>query len=329
MTDTGQTTRVLIIDADNVRRGMLACSLPATRYVLEFANNDEKGLDLLGRVRPGVVILGWSSRSDLCQRIRSLPGGRSCAVLLMDERFRDQSVGRGEMEAAGADDFLPFPFELERLDTAIAQLRRRPAHPTRDSAPTGAPFADHAARGATATDVAAPESDWAAFRARVDEIHANLDSATYYQLLEVPQTVSPGAVKQAFFDRSIEFHPDRFLQLEDQELRDRIYEVFKRMSEAFKVLSSPQARSQYDGNLAGPTREVRYLERDEPPSDSQDPSDDARTPSGKKFLRHAILAEAEGNLRSARMYLSMAVQCEPDNESLQARLDVVTGRLGI
>ena len=45
---------VLIIDSDNVRRGMLACSLPTTRYVLRFAKTAEVGLDLLARSAPSL-----------------------------------------------------------------------------------------------------------------------------------------------------------------------------------------------------------------------------------------------------------------------------------
>ena len=327
MTGDAGTTSVLIIDTDNVRRGMLACSLPANRYSLEFANNEEKGLDLLGRIQPEVVVVGWNSPSDLCQRIRSLPAGRSCTLILMDERFRDEAVARGAAEAAGADAFLPFPFELELLEDrlrnhvetkeasltpatlpAMMEAPERPVEPRRD-------------RG--------DEDGWDAFRGRVDAIHGQLDSTSYYRLLEVPETAGTGAIKQAFFARSIEFHPDRFMRLSDEELRARIYDIFKRMSEAFKVLINPEARRNYDANLSGPAPEVRYVERAHRPLAVEDPTADARTPAGKKFLHHAVLAEVEGKLRSARMYLSMALQCEPDNEELHVRLEQVTRRLGI
>ena len=56
MTSTGKPLRVLIIDSDTVRRGMLACTLPASRYSLEFARSAEKGLDLLASLQPDVVI---------------------------------------------------------------------------------------------------------------------------------------------------------------------------------------------------------------------------------------------------------------------------------
>jgi hypothetical protein len=241
----------------------------------------------------------------------------------MDERFRDEAVGHSAAESAGADAFLPFPFELELLEDKLQN------HVDSSTAPSVAPptlpamIEPKPAEPAREDD---GEDGWNAFRARVDGMHRELERTNYYRLLEVPETASTSAIKQAFFDRSIEFHPDRFMRLPDEELRARIYDIFKRMSEAFKVLINPEARSHYDSNLA---REVRYIEREHRPLAVEDPTEDARTPAGKKFLHHAVLAEVEGKLKSARMYLSMALQCEPDNEELHARLEEVTRRLGI
>jgi len=328
-----RTTSVLIIDSDNVRRGMLACSLPASHYSLEFANSPEKGLDLVVRVEPQVVIIGWSGPSDLCQRIRSLQAGHSCTLVLMDERFRDESVGQSEVEASGADAFLPFPFEVDLLERhLLATPNRKPPGPVPDPMPGVAqqlPPLGHQAAPASRPPADDQRLAWQEFRERVQRIHDQLEQATYYELLQVSEGAGAGAIKQAFFDRSIEYHPDRFIRLEDEDLKAQIYEIFKRMSEAFKVLASPEARSRYDTNLAGPGRETRFLDRDRGPlSPKEDPTADARTPAGKKYLHYALLAETEGKLRSARMYLSMALQYEPENDALHNRLEQVTRRFG-
>ena len=315
----GPTTRVLIIDSDNVRRGMLACTLPPDRYSLEFASIAGKGLDVLLRIEPDVVIL---EAGDLCQRIRSLPTARSCTLILIDERFHDEATGRSEAEAAGADSFLPFPFEMDLFERRLGHIDHRPRATGEGSPPTDA--AEACPRQPTGPTPPLEQS-WRRFEEQVDLVHRHLEVSDYYELLKVDVNAGALKIKQAYFDRSIEYHPDRFMRLDDQDLREKIYQIFKRMSEAFKVLVNPEARRNYDVSLSGPSRQTRYVDRGQ--SGADDPLKDAHTPAGKKHLNYAILAESNGNIRSARMYLSMALQYEPDNEALHLRLDDVTSRL--
>jgi CheY-like chemotaxis protein len=328
-----EALRVLIIDADNVRRGMLACTLPASRFSLEFARSAEKGIELLGRFAPEVVIVGRDRTAvELCHRIRSLPGGARCLLLVMDEQFRDEALGTAEAEAAGADGCLPFPFEVDALahKLATAPAARRTTPPSAAAHPSTPARASAAPAPALAAQPASASGGWDEFRARVGRLRAELDALDYYQLLALPRTATGAEVKDAYFRCSIELHPDRFMQLDDQALRQDIYEVYKRLSEAFKVLINPEARARYDALLARDgSRGLRYLEitRGEL-ADVEDPTADASTPGAKRYLHYALLAEAEGNLRSARMYLSLALQCEPSSVPLRARLDAVTRRLG-
>jgi DnaJ-domain-containing protein 1 len=327
------TTRVLIIDGDNVRRGMLACSLPAARFSLEFAKSLERGLDLLNRTHPAVVIIGRDSSSrDLCQRVRSLPAGMTCTLVLMDERFRDEAIGELEAESVGADTFLPFPFEASLLEKRLRTKTRDEARQetrTQSEESFPVPFTPDTSPALQAHPEEAIEAAWESFRQRVRSFHQNLDSLDYYQLLQIPPNASTGAIKDAYFRCSMEFHPDRFMQLSDEDLRAQIYEVYKRMSEAFKVLINPLLRSQYDGMLASPVqgRNRRYLERHPPIASADEPTMAASSQGGKRYLHLALLAEEEGNLRSARMYLNLALQCEPDNLELRSRLDGITSRM--
>jgi len=330
-----RTCSVLIIDGDNVRRGMLACTLPAAAYSLEFASSAEKGLDLLARLEPDVVIVGGDrDAAELCQRVRSMPAGASCTLVLMDERFRDEDLGGDISGAVGADAFLPFPFEAEllaqRIDGAgpgvcAAAAAQTPARARTSEAQI------RADSSATVEDapVVDPEEAWRIFATTVREIHERLNSIDYYELLRVPHGATASAIKEAYFSCSMEYHPDRFMRLENQELKSQIYDIFKRMSEAFKVLINPEARARYEENLSGPggQENLRFHEPERAGGAPQDPTSDAQSAAGKKYLHYAILAQSEGKYRSARMYLSMALQYEPDNEALQLRLEEVTRRL--
>jgi DNA-binding response OmpR family regulator len=329
------TRRVLIIDSDNVRRGMFACTLPASDFSLEFARTIEKGLDLVQHLRPDVVIVGRDGLADdLCQRIRSLPVGNACTLVLMDERFRDETVGEAEAEALGADTFIPFPCEAALFQQRLNYRRRSrqsEASPIRPEPATALLAPQPAVSSAKPQDKEARDdaTGWAEFRQRVFSIHHAMNDMDYYELLQVPPHASPGEIKTAYFSCSMAFHPDRFMQLNDEELKRQIYEIFKRMSEAFKVLINPEIRSHYDTNLSGPerARSLRHGEREHPSTIGKDPVADASTPAGKRYLNFALLAESQGNLRSARMYLSIALQCEPQNSALRTRFEAFTRKL--
>ncbi|EGF79832.1 hypothetical protein BATDEDRAFT_12013 [Batrachochytrium dendrobatidis JAM81] len=62
----------------------------------------------------------------------------------------------------------------------------------------------------------------------------------YYDLLEIPATVSSAVIKKAYYLKAIKCHPDKNL---DNPLAE---EMFKQISEAYQVLSDPQRRSFYN-----------------------------------------------------------------------------------
>lgn len=64
----------------------------------------------------------------------------------------------------------------------------------------------------------------------------------YYQTLGVARDADADAIKSAYRKLALEFHPDR--QPEDE--RDAAEERFKKISEAYEVLSDPDKRKRYD-----------------------------------------------------------------------------------
>lgn len=328
--------KTLIIDADNVRRGMIACALPETHYKLEFAKSVERGLDLLTERQPALVIVGWDETAlELCQRIRSLPAGNHCILALMDERFRHQSGVIVESEAAGANFALPFPFDPrlleERLAPFQAHLGIQPpstiaeALYTRVSAMKSSqhPATEQHAHSDRDSVEAREQQEWDLFCARVHAYSQQLEIIDYYEILDLPMDCTAAQIKEAYFARTVEFHPDRFFQLSDESLKTNIYEIYKRITEAFKVLSNPKNRSEYDRNLSSPERKahLRYTEPQKELPEDDEPF--VATPAGKKYFHLASLAEQDGNFKSARMYLRLAQQSEPHNERVRERLERV------
>ncbi len=71
------------------------------------------------------------------------------------------------------------------------------------------------------------------------------DFATYYEILEVKETVDLGGIKKAYRSKALKYHPDRV----PEHLKKRSEEMFKQISEAYEVLSDPEKRKQYDQGL--------------------------------------------------------------------------------
>ena len=71
----------------------------------------------------------------------------------------------------------------------------------------------------------------------------------YYQVLQIETTASQDAIKKAYREKALQYHPDLNAD-------DAAEETFKRINEAYSVLSDAAKRKQYDlygtvGRIAG------------------------------------------------------------------------------
>ena len=76
-----------------------------------------------------------------------------------------------------------------------------------------------------------------------------LDEATYYEILGVLHIADAGAIRDAFHEFALAFHPDAQLDLEPL-ARELVQRVFQRGVEAYRVLSADDQRAAYDLLLA-------------------------------------------------------------------------------
>ena len=64
----------------------------------------------------------------------------------------------------------------------------------------------------------------------------------YYSVLGVPREASDDAIRKAYRKLALKWHPDRHAADE----REAAEKEFKRVSEAYEVLSDPEKRKRYD-----------------------------------------------------------------------------------
>lgn len=76
-----------------------------------------------------------------------------------------------------------------------------------------------------------------------------LDESSYYEILGVLHIADAAAIRDAFHEFALAFHPDAQLHLEVGE-RALVTRIFQRGVEAYRVLSSDAERAAYDLALA-------------------------------------------------------------------------------
>ncbi|MCB9556412.1 MAG: DnaJ domain-containing protein [Deltaproteobacteria bacterium] len=310
---------LLVIDSDTVRRGLVACTLPTDRFTLEFAHGAEEGLSKLAKLEPRALLIGLDEQTvNLCQRVRATHTGENLFVVLTHERFSNPQLSK-EAHALGADAALPFPFQLADLEQLLAEERTLSGQFKR---PRYRPSSEHVVSDPYADTAQTQALSWDDVRGKIDAIHARLGQLDYYQVLGIERNASAAEIKEAFFACSMEYHPDRFFLVEEEELRGRAYELFKRMSEAFRILTRGESRAAYDQQLAQSSgaQGNRFDDCNAEAIILNDLSM-ANTPAGRRYVDLAKRAERAGDQRSAQTYLSLAVQCEPSNGAIRSALE--------
>jgi two-component system, OmpR family, response regulator MprA len=126
---TDISPRILVVEDDRPLRDMLACALSAGGWRVELAENAQHGLTRLAVTDPDAVVLdvGLPDMDGLalCRRLRR--AGNRVPVLMVSARAGVEH--RIDGLDAGADDYLPKPFELRELRARLRALLRRTGDP--------------------------------------------------------------------------------------------------------------------------------------------------------------------------------------------------------
>lgn len=152
-----------------------------------------------------------------------------------------------------------------------------------------------------------------------------LDQLDYYDLLRVDPAASADEIQRAFHEFAKRYHPDRFTGAEDEK-RDRAGAIYRRGAEGYRVLTDPEQRRRYDEGLS--KGNVRYVESASPTTQRPPPGAlEVKSIKARPFVQKALEMLKSGDLKGAKLNLSLALNYEPENASLVAKLDEVKQRL--
>lgn len=158
---------------------------------------------------------------------------------------------------------------------------------------------------------------------------ASLDRMDYFEILKLPRGASPAEIKAAFYRESRAYHPDRYYHLPDPTTKQRVNEVYKRITEAYYVLRDDAKRKRYLAEISGPDRakKLRFTEESEiETKQAQKRAVEEQIglhPKGRQFFQAALQDEKAQRWSAAERNLKMALTFEPQNARYKEKLSEV------
>jgi len=171
------------------------------------------------------------------------------------------------------------------------------------------------------------------FKRQVNSLAKVIDELDYYQILKIDQMAFEEDIKKAYFEESRIYHPDKYYT-EPLEFQEKITKIFKRVCEAYKVLSDPDKRALYSKLINGPERE-KYLRFDIRllKAEAEKKEDEGSSPMAKKYYKMAKTAIANKDYKAAKINLQLAIKMEPNNQTFQDKLkevnEILSSRKGL
>ena len=157
-------------------------------------------------------------------------------------------------------------------------------------------------------------------------LSAALDEMDYFQVLKLTPAAVPAEIKKAFYRESRAYHPDRYYHLADADSKQKVTDVYKRITEAYYVLRDDKKRQKYAGDIAGPERvaKLRYTEASELEAKvevkKQAEEQIGTHPKGREFFKTAMKDWDAERWSSAERNVKMALTYEPANAKYKEML---------
>lgn len=110
--------KILVVDDDEELVELITDVLDSDgRFEVRIANNGFDAGMMVKDYRPDLIVLDVMlpdiNGKEVCQRVRSDPNLEGVRIICISGMIEDDKIG--DLRTAGADDFLPKPFEVDQL----------------------------------------------------------------------------------------------------------------------------------------------------------------------------------------------------------------------
>lgn len=189
-----------------------------------------------------------------------------------------------------------------------ARTEQKPVKPA--TAVAAAPAETPEATPAATPEPEAPRNEESEVRKQFEQEMRKLleltEKATYYEMLGVTASSTPGEVKQSFHRLARKFHPDRHMG--QSEWIELLQELMSRLSAAYKTLMDEEKRARYDKQLVSAGAFTLGQEKTE----SQETVDECLTRAKENLRAH--------NFAGSILWLRKCVEIAPEVAKYHAML---------
>ena len=88
-------------------------------------------------------------------------------------------------------------------------------------------------------------------RTAIDLAYEGIEEKSFYEVLLLPRHADPKAVKRGYYRLSKEYHPDKFYRKNLGGYKLKLEVIFNKITEAYRILSDPDSRHDYDALVFG------------------------------------------------------------------------------
>jgi len=152
----------------------------------------------------------------------------------------------------------------------------------------------------------------------------NLD---HYQILKISPHASRAEISDAYHREALALHPDLYQGSQDQELVGLSKEIFSKVVEAYRTLSSKERRIQYDKLKGFNPQALPSNENENIITSVTHKTKSPAASAGLRFLKLAQTAFQAKDYQSARMNAQIALNTDPNNPEFLALVERIENEM--
>ena len=161
--------------------------------------------------------------------------------------------------------------------------------------------------------------DPAQFKARIDQIYADLERYSYYELLNLKPDATFDQIQQSFHRMALSMHPDRHATNPDKDLKRKLHFIYKRVAEGYRVLSNTESRREYEACLE--RGEMRLMRKEKKKIVNPEAAIDNH--QARKFFKLGLEAEDKGDLKTAVLNYKFVMDLVGEHPDVKPRYDML------